>query len=289
MENKLFLSSDDFEGSRLNKSFFTNINKGVSEEALNAAYPTDKYDHFEKGIIESFIKDTYAATGGEIVKGGFNDTEDVSKVLENMKSQVSLLKGIIVEGQDGEVKEIFVMPKQEVTIVSETDKAIDTLEKGKDSDQLEKGKIEDALYYGDVKITFSKTGKQIKEKLAAIKNAENLKLEDLKKSLDDMEDTLCYKPTEKPYNEKDDIFYKTFKWDMTYPQDSCNNNVIQFNETQSGSLTVEDCDLNRKWNDCVYSYRDTKREIDAINLLEENLEDGKKYELNARQMLNFGF
>ena len=138
MENKLFLSSDDFENKRLNKSFFTNISKGVSEQSLHAAYPTDKYDHFEKGIVEGFIKSTYESTGGEIIKGGFNDTEDVSKVLDNMKSQVSLLKGIIVEGTDGSVREIFVMPKQEAPAVSKDDEAVNTRGKGKNADQLEK-------------------------------------------------------------------------------------------------------------------------------------------------------
>ena len=142
-----------------------------------------------------------------------------------------------------------------------------------------------------MKIIFSKTGKEIKEKLSKIKTAETLKLADLKKSLDDTEDLLHHKPTEKPYSDvpEEDNAYKTFKWDMTYMQESCNNNVVQFNETQSGTLSAEDCELNRRWNDCVYSYREVKQEIDAINLLEENLEDGKKYELNARQMLNFGF
>jgi hypothetical protein len=288
MDNKLFLSSDDFENKRLNKSFFTNINKGISEQQFRNQYPTNKFDAFEKGMVENWIKETYESTGGEIIKGGFNDTEDVSKVLENMKSQVTLLKGVIVENELGEVKEIFVMPKQEV--LSEESTTGSAIEKGKDSDQLEKGKIKDALYYSELKIVFQKTGKEIKEKLVSIKTRETAKLAELQVKLDLLKDKFSYQPTEKYSYEDSDDTLKTFKWDMTYEsKTACDNNVIQFNETESGTLTNEECKLHREWNDTVYSYRDVKQEIDAISLLEENLEETKKYELTARQMLNFGF
>lgn len=379
MNNNLFLSADDFENKRLNKSFFTNINKGISETQFRNSYPSDKFDAFEKGIVEGWIKDTFEMTGGEIVKGGFNDTEEVSKVLENLKNTVSLLKGVTVETSTGSIKEIFVMPKQEVkqeesttgqlekgkklpigTItngykkVSEgkwqkvsshgltkkehNDKANESnkkllglkgkenaneaqlmaeraslqskyanelddkeyddthvensgkLKKGKDADQLEKGKIKDALYYSELKIVFSKTGKEIKEKLATIKAKENSKLIDIEAKLSNLEDKLTHQPTEKYSYEDADDTYKTFKWEMTYvSENASNNNVVKFNDTDSGTLSNDECKLNREWNDLVYSYRDVKGEIDSINLLEENLEENKKYELTARQMLNFGF
>lgn len=297
MDNKLFLSADDFENKRLNKSFFTNINKGISEQDFRNQYPPNQYNAFEKGMVESWIKDTYESTGGEIIKGGFNDTEDVSKVLENMKSQVSLLKGIIVEDNSGNVHEVFVMPKQEIsseesTTSSAIEKGIEELsiEKGKDSDQLEKGKIKDALYYSELKIVFNKNGKEIKEKLSSIKSKEEDKLTDLQSKINIVQDKLVYQPTEKYSYEDSDDTYRTFKWEMTYGSEkSADNNVIQFNENESGTLTNEQCKLHREYNDLVYNYRDVKSEIDAIKLLEDNLEDNKKYELTARQMLNFGF
>ena len=226
-------------------------------------------------------------TGGEIVKGSFNDTEEVSKVLENLKNTVSLLKGVTVETSTGSIKEIFVMPKQEV---KQEENTTEQLEKGKDADQLEKGKIKDALYYSELKIVFSKTGKEIKEKLATIKAKENSKLIDIEAKLSNLEDKLTHQPTEKYSYEDADDTYKTFKWEMTYvSENASNNNVVKFNDTDSGTLSNDECKLNREWNDLVYSYRDVKGEIDSINLLEENLEDNKKYELTARQMLNFGF
>ena len=290
MENKLFLSDDDFENKRLNKSFFTNISKGIEESKFQSAYPTDKYDHFEKGMVENWIRETYEATGGEIVKGSFNDNEDTHKILEGMKLQVSLLKAMTVVDEYGTVKEMFVLPKQEVPVVTEVDEAINTLEKGRDSEALEKGKISDALYYGDLKITFSKTGKEIKEKLLGIKASENVKLTDIKRNLEAVEDLLSYKPTEKGYDCSDDDAYRTFKWDMTYiPETPSSNNVVQFSDTESGTLSKENCELNRRWNDSVYAFREIKKEIDTIELLENNIEDNKKYELTARQMMNFGF
>ena len=296
MNNNLFLSADDFENKRLNKSFFTNINKGISETQFRNSYPSDKFDAFEKGIVEGWIKDTYEMTGGEIIKGGFNDTKEVSEVLENLKNTVSLLKGVTVETSTGSIKEIFVMPKQEVkqeeSTTGQLEKGIDELsiEKGKEGDQLEKGKIKDTLYYSELKIVFSKTGKDIKEKLATIKAKENSKLIDIEAKLSNLEDKLTHKPTEKYSYEDSDDTYKTFKWEMTYISESAsNNNVVKFNDTDSGTLSNDECKLNREWNDLVYSYRDVKGEIDSINLLEENLEDNKKYELTARQMLNFGF
>lgn len=287
MDNKLFLSADDFEARRLNKSFFTNINKGLTEEQFGKAYPDTKYDSFEKGVVESWITGVYQATGGEIVKGGFNDTADVHQVLEGMKSQVSLLKGVIVEGADGSVREVFVCPKQEIEKSNDTEEEADgdSLEKAKGND-LEKGKIADALRWGDLPIKFNKTGAEIKEKLAAIKTKEMGKLGVLEATLSSLAEQCVYKPTEKySYDDGDDDM-KVFKWDMTYEN---NQNSVQLSPTETGTITNEEARLCAAYNDTVYKLRDVKKELTAIEVLEENLDDSKKYELTAAQMLTFCF
>jgi hypothetical protein len=288
MSNKVFLEDSDFENKRLNKSFFTNIVKGISVQEFKENYPNDKFEILEKGLVESWIKEVYETTGGEIVKGSFNDNAEVSEVLEHMKSQVSLLKGVLVDTDAG-IKEIFVMPKQEIEEESTTG-----LEKGREDElgdnQLEKGKVRDALFYSEFKINFTKTGKDIKVKLAAIKAIEGAKVASIETALNEIKNEMTYQPTEVYSSEDDNYGYKTFKWDMTYKDSSASgNNVIQFNDTASGTLSQAECDLHRKWNDTVYQYRECKKELDAIELLEENIEDSKKYELSARQMLSFGF
>lgn len=284
-QNKVFLGNEVFENGRLNKSIFTNLSKGLNETEFNKQFNSDKFEVFEKSIVENWIKDTYESTGGEIVKGSFNDIPAVHATLESMKNTVSLLKSVIVETEQGTIKELLVLPKE---VSEEIEKSKNNeIEKGK-TDELEKGRIADALNYGETKFTFFKKGSEIKEKLQRIKGIEQSKLIGIQAKISELEPKLAYKPTETNSYEPCCDEYKTFKWDMTYI-DNDNRNVIQLSDTQQGTLTKEECENNRCWNDLIYSCREIQRELDAINLLEENLEDDKEFELTARQMLNFGF
>lgn len=264
--NKLSLSSEDFVNKRLNKSFFTNINKGISVMEFRTQYPTKQFDTFEKGIVESYIKDVYEITGGEIVKGGFNDTPEIAQIIENAKNQVSLLKGVLIEDEFG-AREIYV------------------LEKGKESKELNKGRIHDTLHYSDLNIKFTKTGKEIKSKLSDVKKAEDANCLDLRAKMNTILEKIPFDPTE---GHNGDCGVKTFPWDMTYDGEKTLGSV-SYNDTESGTLSSEQTKLCRGYNDLAYSYRESKRELDAINLLEENLDDNKKFELTAGQMLMFGF
>lgn len=272
--SQLGLTAEHF-GKRLNMEFFTNINKALSESEFQKSYPSDKFDVFEKGIVENWIKDTYESTGGEIIKGGFNDLPEVHQVLSNMKEQVSLLKGVLVEDIQGNSKEVFVLEKSK----QENDESI---EKAKDS-EIEKGAISDTLYYGDKSLIFSKTGSDIKSQLGKVKEKETLNLADLKTKMNSILEKLPFAPTEK----NSDCDIQSFKWELTYSKD--NSNSVSFNDMEQGTVTSEQSELCRQYNDMVWSYRECKKELDSINLLEQNLDDKKSYELSARQMLAFGF
>ena len=280
--SQLGLTSEQF-GKRLNMEFFTNINKGLSESEFQKSYPSENFEVFEKGIVESWIKETYESTGGEIIKGGFNDTPEVHKVLTNMKEQVSLLKGVLLEDASGEIQEVFVLEKSKQTEDdSENEEEDEEIKKAKDN-EIEKGVISDTLYYGDKSLMFSKTGADIKVQLVKVKEKETMNLADLKSKMNSILEKLPFAPTEK----NSDCEIQSFKWELTYAKD--NSNVVSFNDMEQGTVTSEQSELCRQYNDMVWSYRECKKELDSINLLEQNLDDKKSYELSARQMLAFGF
>jgi hypothetical protein len=276
--SKLFLNLTDFN-NRLNKQIFTNVKKGLSIEEFTKKYPTDKYDIFDKAIVESYIVSVYEQTGGEIIKGGFNDTPEVAKTLATMKEQIQNLHSVVVDDGENTVEK-FVMLKAK-----------------NPKNQIKKGKIADDFNYsyGD-KIEFEKTGKDIKEKVALQKIKEVEKLVQIENKLEQMQENFTELPTESVYKygiaESIDCPYKRFNWNLTYFEDGKSQNMSV--ENSDGSYTnivasQEAADFHREWNKLVEEWLSTKSEIKAIEFYENNLEDNKKYKLTAKQMLFFGF
>lgn len=286
MKNKVFLEVEDFN-NRLNLNFFTNLEKGITEEQLQKAYPSEHYLVFERPSVEKWINNVYASTGGEIRKGGFNDTPEVEDKLMDMKEKIDLMKSIQVQG-DGDlgIRTVYVLEK---ALVSEEQ---DLLQKSKDSeDTLEKGKVDDMVNYSDLKITFKKTGAEIKEKLESLEAIERAKLNEIQVKMEVLANTLEHKPTEKYYNSDTDDMPLSYKYEMTYAEnkDISSNNVLAVSDDTQACLTSDQCAGYRQWNDLCYNYRDVQRELKTIELLEDNLEDDSVFELSARQMFTLGF
>lgn len=284
--SKMFLEAKDFN-ERLNKSIFTNLEKGISTKQLKETYPESQFAILEKSVVEGYILETYKATGGEIIKGGFNDTPSVAKAIANMKEQVSSLSHVSVN-DDGHKRDVYVMLKAKE----------DTLQKGgKDGEKLEKGKLADDLYYNNVdNITFEKTGKAIKEKLVTVKALENSKVVEVTEKLSKMQSEFTHQPTEDCYKygfaKNVECNYKCFNWNLTYFEEGSSMNGSYENSDGSYTNVVasqEEADFCREWNNLVEKYVDCKSECKAIEVYEDNLEDSKKYKLTAQQMLHFGF
>ena len=284
MENKVFLTAEDFSSRRLNKGIFTNLQKSITSEEAAIKYPSSKFQPITKGVLDNYIKSIYDNTGGEIVKGGFNDTPEVAEYLEEAKKQLSILKGEMVEMPNGELKEVFFLPITE------------TFQKAKseeDENTLEKGAVRDSMFYGDSFLKFTKKGSEIKEKVTALKSKIEAKVATLKSEIADMQDKLNYQPKEKCYHDSSSACcedYKVFPWEMTYCETKSGHiGSVKIDDYNSGTISKEDCDLHRKWNDAVYKYVNEQSEIEAIEMLIENLEDDKNFELTGRQMVTFGF
>jgi len=278
--SKLFLETEDFNG-RLNKSIFTNIEKGMSQKEFDNMYPSANFDVFEKSVVEGYILDTYKATGGEIVKGSFNDTPEIAKALAHMKEQISGLSPVNIS-DNGVKKEVFVMLKAKS-------------EEG--DDKLQKGKIANNLMYSDAgAIEFEKTGEEIKTQVSALKLIEKNKCKELADKLSEMQTKFKENPTEDcyKYGLAADIEcpYKCFNWNLTYFDAGENMNSSFENSDGSYSNRVaseEDAQFHREWNNTVEKWIDCHAEIKAIEVYENNLKDDKTYKLTANQMLFFGF
>lgn len=122
--NNSFLSADDFKGGRLNMSIFTNLEKSHTPETLQAEF--GEHTIITKAVIGDYVKDIYKTTGGEIVKGGFNDTPEVAEVLEKAKAQFALLIPVRLEDENG-IEDAFII-------------------KAKAEDEFEKGVYKDNAY-----------------------------------------------------------------------------------------------------------------------------------------------
>ena len=281
MEN-LFLDSNKFS-HRLNMSGFTNIEKSYSTQEFNSAFPEGKFVILEKAGIDNFIKNVAEATGGEIIKGGFNDTPEVNSILEKAKSDMQKLERVFINDGPGTERYVFVMEKS---------KQVDELQKGEDGEILEKSHI-DAFEYSD-KIVFKKSGKDIKAQFALAKVSEQAENDKLASEIEEALEKCMMTPTEKPnlWGTKESVVvpYKVFNWNQTYYNTGNSmHDVSESEESCRACNTPEEADANRKYNDLVYKWIESSAELKMIDLYANHLDDKKEYELTARQMLALKF
>lgn len=282
----IFLGAEEFS-HRLNMSGFTNIEKSISTEEFSRNYQNGKFHIFEKSAISSFMKSVQDAIGGEIVKGGFNDTPEVDRLLSKAKQDLSSLKRVLINDGPGTERVVFVK-----AIEDNLEKAkSDDLEKGENGEELEKGIVEDALEYSD-KIIFKKTGKEIKEKLEAIKTQETVELSNVKDMLDKCLLENPMKPTRVPglWGSREGLVipYMIFNWNQTY----CDSER-SFDPSADANCracdTPEEALANSSYNDLVHKFIDLTADLRMIELYLNNIKDEEKFELSARQMLMLKF
>jgi len=277
MEN-LFLSADKFEG-RLNMGIFTNVEKSITEEQLATRYPETKFLTFEKSNIDEFIRKTYESVGGEIVKGGFNDTEEVNGFLSKASADLGSLKPIKVS-HEGNIRTVYVLQKA----------VEDTLKKGNEN-ELEKGVMEAFEYSGN--IVFKKTGGDIKSRLINVKDAIEDKCEELCSQIMVAMEALPNLPTQSPntygYRELVKCPYKVFDWSQTYCDNGSPSIDSASGEALSACASPADAKLNSNYNNLVYQWLENAAEVKAIEMYENNLDDKSTYELTAKQMIALKF
>lgn len=266
---KQFLTSEDFDG-KLNLSGFTNIEKGLSMKEFQKKYPSEAYLVFEKSAIDSYIKNVQKTVGGDIVKGGFNDTDEINGIIEKAKTQISNMEKVKVADGIGGFKHVFVLQKSHVT---------------------------EAFSYGQNAFKFSKTGKDIIMKVMEEKSRiekENIGIE---KMISECQEHFVTMPTEKPYlygvKERVKVPYKLFNWNQTYysnqsgegKMSTCGESGVDCQPCNS----QEEADNNSKYNELVRNWIDNCAEIITLELYEKNIEENKTYELTPDQMLALKF
>lgn len=281
MEKQLGLSAENFS-HRLNMSGFTNIEKSYSSEEFNKKFNADTYDVFEKASINNFVNDLQKKFGSEIKKGGYNDLPEVHEAIEKAKTELGKLQSIFINDGPGTERTVFVMEKA---------KQADDFVKGSE-DELEKGKMNSFEYSNNFK--FSKTGKEIKEKMMTMKAEETVKLAQIERDIDITYDACSNKPTEKPYcyglSAKIKNPYKVFNWNQTYySADKNGETKADSGKSIQAAATPEDAALNQKYNDLVRQWADTQVELLLMDLYVKNLDDKKSYDLSSEQMLTLNF
>lgn len=281
MDN-LFIESEKFS-HKLNMTGFTNIEKSYTTEEFNQKFADDKFLVLEKSGIDAFIKKIGESTGGQIVKGGFNDTEEINGIIEKAKQSLQAMSRIYISDGPGTEKYVFVLEKS---------RNIETLEKSKEGEKLEKSHL-DAFEYSD-KIVFKKSGKDIKDKFSAIKIQLQAKLDTLSNEIQDNIDNCFISPTEKPsvygMREMINIPYKVFNWNQTYfNTDHGMHDISESENSCNPCSSKEEAEINSKYNSLVYQWIDTNVELKTTDLYANNLEDKTMYELTARQMIALNF
>lgn len=275
----LFLEADKFEG-RLNMSIFTNIEKALNESEFKNQYPSGKFLVFEKSNVDAFISSVHEQVGGEIKKGGFNDTKEVRKYIEKAEAELSQLKpvNLLVKG---EVTKVYVMEKPEEKLV-----------KGEE-DELNKGKVSEAFDFYQNGIVFSKKGSEIKTKAAGLRAGIEVQLEGISSELEEASSHLSKNPTREVrgygFSEGVKCPYKAFDWNQTYFNGNSGRVAEYGEEAVDCCDSAEEAKVNSLYNDKVYQWLELAGELKAIEMYENNLEDKKVYDLTARQMIALGF
>lgn len=281
--NKHFQSAEDFHG-KLNMSIFTNLEKAYSKEDIAKEFGSDSMI-LEKPIISAFIQEVYNTTGGEIVKGKFNDLPEAHNIIEKAKADLAELT-VVKMRDEGGIREVYIMKA----------KSPDSFEKGKEND-LEKGHVDSAFGYSN-HLVFSKTGKDIKEKCVAEKARIELRISTIETAIA-AHLANCQGaelPTEKPYmygrKEMINCPYLRYHYCLTDYWEGRDLNSVY--KTDSGSQiypvsSSDDAKTHNDYNNLVSNWIDEKSDIQILDLFANNLEDSKKYDLSAEQMLSLGF
>jgi hypothetical protein len=149
------------------------------------------------------------------------------------------------------------------------------------NDMLVKGEISDALVSGygagNQPMIFTKTGKEIKEKIPAIiasLEAQKITLEAQITALKTVAGIEPTNPTGRRYAKE--VPFARYDYKVCEPEYLGNNNYAQ---------KTEQMDVCSKYNALIYVYNDILDDIDALNAINSNVEDSKKYQFTVSQLI----
>lgn len=322
----------DFQG-RINQDLFSNndIEKSYDSKEFETNFPSNKFKVLEASSVQNFI-DTIKK-GVETLS--LTDKEEADNLLQKSITDIKKLRKVNLMDDFG-TREVFVMEVEKSHKNDKLEKAMSDFKEGKlkndkgevitnkreallvsikeigiskadgaeldeaDENELEKGIVSDAFTYQS-NIKFTKTGKEMKEKIALVIPTLETQAAEVLKALDDAADVLEEQPTEKidPWRLRQFKHiiispYKIFNWNQTYyyEKDAMNSSATacigESGHSCSPASSKEEADICSKWNQLVYKYVDVLYEIELLKMYQNNLEDKKSYELSSEQLVALG-
>ncbi len=279
VHDKMGLDTQDFigGGGNLNLEGMANLEKGyISERAFTELYAkSGKYELFAKAaLIEK------ANSMADDIEKGEGVTEghiDFSKV-----------KRMVIRREDHTDSEIFVLEKA-------VEATSDNIEKAEDGTPIEKS----LMGYGKNNLTFKKTGKEIKDKLAGVKSKLTTKIAEYVAKMAVLKGEIGIEPTQEmnkyEYQGKEDKVGKMMRYpyEMEYYNDkSMAHNMMTtdtVNYSSKGATSKDMATKVREYNDLAYSTIRCKLDEIEADLYITNLDDKKSFELTADQAMKLDF
>jgi len=261
------LTTEDFlgQGRSINMEGFTNFDPSLTRDQIVKAYPNHLVIPASK--VKEFTQNTLEKAG--------NDELNKEHIINKAKDSLSKLKRVRFD--DGRVvHEIYMLEKAEEG----------------DEDDLQKAHIDDAIGYSD--FGFTKSGKEIKEKLASvnvrIQSKANTHLAKMQENL-----TASGKTPTEPLDEwelrgleDDNVEYKKFPYNCTYVDTPMASEARSID--QSGiTVTKEVANCCRDYNDQLRKYLDCVKDLKKSLVFTRNLDDKKMIKLNLNQLSALGF
>lgn len=279
-------------GNRLNLSVFTNLQKGISQKEFAEKYLNGKYEIYTEKQVGEF----YKAINDGLQKG----VTDVDGLKFANSELASLQQVKLANGDNGEYITVYARPKQISTDNSleksadaqEGKEDIDTGAKNgeKEGDALEKGMVTDSFNsYNSNKLSFSKTGKEIKNQIATVllpaltaqKTALAAQLLLVAKNCGELE----------PDQELGSYHYRGFGAVLpkmkVYSYKLCEQPWD--NTTNSRAEMTEEMKACNQYNELVQQIVSTAADIEYCGMLARNLKDDGKFELTPDQVLGLQF
>lgn len=301
MENTIITTQDYFGNglNRLNPEAFSNLPKKVISKA------EFQLEYLQKGVpiitganVKQFILDAQE----KLQKAKEEDeTINLNDLEKGIVDQLSNLEEIHIQKSDIETMVFY-------TIKQPTPDA--DLEKGEgknDKDSLEKSDVSRTLtgYYGGKdEVTFQKTGKEIAEKVTAKIALLDAAITPLETKAADLITAVGVKPTESvpDYYYGNMTHLKAQKSLSRYPYSFCyfnaekGNGKVEVYESEPGldeeikrASSKEMADACGQYNNAVEQLASMYCDKEALEFWKRNIEDNKKYMLNAQMCFLLGF
>lgn len=279
--SKEMLTVESF-GNKLNFENFTNLEKAIDHVSFSHKYlqKNSGFEIFTQEAVDKYIAESTAKVRENLTKGEGGQLD----LIKGVTDAVNSLELVKVRLDNGDIKKFYVRK-------SETN-----LEKSEKND-LEKGAL-DSLSYSSEN-NFVKTGKEVKEKIAAIKTKMQAIQTNNQVKMDALVEKIGFKPTSSPdewtLNRYPDVKdklekMKRYPWECTsYNEGYKSNSIVEEGKQIKVASSKEEADLCREYNKLCYEHCDAIIDEHKADVYLRNMDEKKQYKLTLEQLTQLGF